>query len=86
MTSPSGTTCGSGRHDGVAAVIEKLKGHPLFAHVTLGAQSERSAIAALVSDLLDGHRRLSASQRCGSGDFVQHASDPVALCLDSVTT
>ena len=24
-----------GRHDGVAAVIEKLKGHPLFAHVTL---------------------------------------------------
>src|SRR5690606_29523398 len=24
-----------GRHDGVAAVIETLKGHPLFAHVTL---------------------------------------------------
>ena len=24
-----------GRHDGVAAVIEALKGHPLFAHVTL---------------------------------------------------
>ncbi|MGH3625643.1 MAG: PhoH family protein, partial [Sciscionella sp.] len=23
-----------GRHDGVAAVIEKLKGHPLFAHIT----------------------------------------------------
>jgi PhoH-like ATPase len=23
-----------GRHDGVAAVIEALKGHPLFAHVT----------------------------------------------------
>jgi PhoH-like ATPase len=42
-----------GRHDGVAAVIEKLKGHPLFAHVTL-VRSERSAIAALVSDLLDG--------------------------------
>ena len=30
-----------GRHDGVAAVIEKLKGHPLFAHVTL-TRSERS--------------------------------------------
>ncbi len=42
-----------GRHDGIAAVIEKLKGHPLFAHVTL-VRSERSAIAALVSDLLDG--------------------------------
>ena len=24
-----------GRHDGVTAVIEALKGHPLFAHVTL---------------------------------------------------
>jgi len=42
-----------GRHDGVAAVIEKLKGHPLFAHVTL-ARSERSAIAALVTDVLEG--------------------------------
>jgi PhoH-like ATPase len=42
-----------GRHDGVAAVIEKLKGHPLFAHVTL-TRSERSAIAALVTDLLEG--------------------------------
>lgn len=41
-----------GRHDGVAAVIEKLKGHPLFAHVTL-ARSERSAIAALVTDMLE---------------------------------
>ena len=30
-----------GRHDGVAAVIEALKGHPLFAHVTL-TRSERS--------------------------------------------
>ncbi len=27
-----------GRHDGVAAVIEALKGHPLFAHVTLDPQ------------------------------------------------
>jgi PhoH-like ATPase len=44
-----------GRHDGVAAVIEKLKGHPLFAHVTLN-RSERSQIAALVTEMLeDGH-------------------------------
>jgi PhoH-like ATPase len=42
-----------GRHDGVVSVIEALKGHPLFAHVTL-SRSERSAIAALVTDLLDG--------------------------------
>lgn len=40
-----------GRHDGVVAVIEKLKGHPLFAHVTL-TRSERSPIAALVTELL----------------------------------
>jgi PhoH-like ATPase len=41
-----------GRFDGVVAVIEKLKGHPLFAHVTL-TRSERSPIAALVTDLLE---------------------------------
>ncbi|MFT4228169.1 PhoH family protein [Micropruina sp.] len=41
-----------GRHDGVVAVVEKLKGHPLFAHVTL-TRSERSPIAALVTDLLE---------------------------------
>ncbi len=41
-----------GRHDGVAAVIEALKGHPLFAHVTL-TRSERSPIAAMVTDLLE---------------------------------
>ena len=41
-----------GRHDGVAAVIEKLKGNALFAHLTL-TRSERSAIAALVTDLLE---------------------------------
>ena len=40
-----------GRHDGVVAVVEKLKGHPLFAHVTL-TRSERSPIAALVTDTL----------------------------------
>jgi len=42
-----------GRHDGVAAVIEALKGHPLFAHVTL-TRSERSPVAALVTELLEG--------------------------------
>lgn len=41
-----------GRHDGVRAVIEKLKGHPLFAHVTL-TRSERSAVAELVTELLE---------------------------------
>ncbi|MBH5144775.1 PhoH family protein [Rhodococcus erythropolis] len=41
-----------GRHDGVAAVIEKLKGHPLFAHITL-TRSERSPIAELVTDMLE---------------------------------
>lgn len=41
-----------GRHDGIAAVIERLKGHPIFGHVTL-TRSERSDIAALVTDLLD---------------------------------
>ncbi len=41
-----------GRHDGVAAVIERLKGHPLFAHVTL-TRSERSPIAALVTEMLE---------------------------------
>jgi PhoH-like ATPase len=41
-----------GRHDGVAAVIEALKGHPLFAHITL-VRSERSPIAALVTEMLE---------------------------------
>ncbi|MCF2528186.1 PhoH family protein [Yinghuangia soli] len=41
-----------GRHDGVVAVVEKLKGHPLFAHVTL-SRSERSPIAALVTEMLE---------------------------------
>lgn len=40
-----------GRHDGVAAVIESLKGHPLFAHITL-TRSERSAVAALVTEMM----------------------------------
>ena len=41
-----------GRHDGIVAVVEKLKGHPLFAHVTLN-RSERSPIAALVTEMLE---------------------------------
>ncbi len=41
-----------GRHDGVAAIIERLKGHQLFAHMTLN-RSERSPIAALVTEVLE---------------------------------
>ena len=41
-----------GRHDGVASVIEALKGQSLFGHITL-MRSERSAIAALVTELLE---------------------------------
>jgi PhoH-like ATPase len=41
-----------GRHDGVASVVETLKGQQLFAHITL-TRSERSDIAALVTELLD---------------------------------
>lgn len=41
-----------GRHDGIAAVVEMLKGNALFAHVTL-TRSERSAIAALVTEVLE---------------------------------
>lgn len=41
-----------GRHDGIQAVIEKLKGNPLFAHITL-TRSERSEIAELVTSLLE---------------------------------
>ncbi|GAA0391922.1 PhoH family protein [Streptomyces luteireticuli] len=44
-----------GRYDGVVAVVEKLKGHPLFSHVTL-TRSERSPIAALVTELLEDGR------------------------------
>jgi len=41
-----------GRHDGVVAVVERLKGHPLFAHITL-TRSERSPVAALVTEMLE---------------------------------
>lgn len=43
-----------GRHDGIASVIEALKGQHLFGHITL-QRSERSDIAALVTDLLDNY-------------------------------
>jgi PhoH-like ATPase len=43
-----------GRHDGVASVIEALKGHDLFGHITL-TRSERSSIAALVTEMLEGN-------------------------------
>ncbi|WP_330446362.1 PhoH family protein [Kocuria rhizophila] len=43
-----------GRHDGIMAVVEALKGQPLFGHVTL-TRSERSPIAALVTDVLERH-------------------------------
>ena len=48
-----------GSHDGVISVIDALRGQELFAHVAL-RKAERSAIAALVTDLLDDsnfHRR-----------------------------
>jgi PhoH-like ATPase len=48
-----------GRHDGIAAVVESLKGHSLFAHVTL-TRSERSAIAALVTEMLEEPLNFSA--------------------------
>lgn len=41
-----------GRHDGISAVIDALKGHPLFGHVTL-TRSERSDIAEVVTELLE---------------------------------
>jgi PhoH-like ATPase len=41
-----------GRHDGIVSVIETLKGHPLFGHVTL-TRPERSPVAALVTQVLD---------------------------------
>jgi PhoH-like ATPase len=42
-----------GRHDGIASVVDALKGHHLFGHITF-RRSERGEIAALVTDLLEG--------------------------------
>lgn len=41
-----------GRYDGIAAVVERLKGQDLFAHTTL-TRSERSPMAELATRLLD---------------------------------
>jgi PhoH-like ATPase len=40
-----------GPHDGIAAVVEMLKGNPLFGHVTFTRQ-ERSPVAELASEIL----------------------------------
>lgn len=41
-----------GRHDGVSAVVERLKGEPLFAHISL-VKSERSDVAEMITRCLD---------------------------------
>ena len=41
-----------GRYDGIASVVEALKEHELFAHITL-QRSERSKVAELVTHVLD---------------------------------
>ena len=41
-----------GRHDGVQAVVDRLKGESLFAHVTL-TKSEWSPVASMVARMLD---------------------------------
>lgn len=41
-----------GRYDGIASVVEALKEHDLFAHITL-QRSERSRVAELVTHVLD---------------------------------
>ena len=41
-----------GRYDGIASVVEALKSHDLFAHITL-QRSERSKVAELVTHVLD---------------------------------
>ena len=41
-----------GRHDGIASVVDGLRGHPIFGHVTL-TRAERSPVAALASRLLE---------------------------------
>lgn len=41
-----------GRHDGIAAVVSRLTGEPLFSHTTL-SKSERSPVADFAARLLD---------------------------------
>src|SRR5699024_12371663 len=51
-----------GRYGGIASVVEALKEHELFAHVTL-QRSERSEVAELVTQVLDEPVLLSARAR-----------------------
>ena len=76
-----------GRHDGVAAVIEKLKGHPLFAHVTL-TRSERSPIAALVTEMLEGPGRVApgcCTTPCGVARCADVLSGHRSVCASAAT-
>lgn len=41
-----------GRYDGIAAIVERLKGQPLFAHTTL-SKTERGPVAEMATRLLD---------------------------------
>ncbi len=43
-----------GRHDGVAAVIEKLKGHPPSSPTSHSPAANAAPIAALVTEMLEG--------------------------------
>ena len=69
-----------GRHDGVASVIETLKGHPLFAHITLtrcGALRDRrprDRDAGVERARLSG-ARLHHSLR-NAGDVGRHLPEP----------
>ena len=51
-----------GRYDGIAAVIAALRGNPLFAHITF-SRSERSPIARMVGEIMDGGRLGTDDQR-----------------------
>ena len=60
-----------GRHDGVASVIETLKGHPLFAHITL-TRSERSR------DRGARHRDAGVATSCSASSRLRAGSDSPA--------
>ena len=74
-----------GRHDGVAAVVEKLKGHPLFAHITL-LRSERSPIAALVTEMLEEISRRPAVSSNRDGGALATVSRRSVGCRRAETT
>ena len=60
-----------GRHDGVVAVIERLKGHPLFAHVTLVRSSVRRSPRSSPRCSRTPDWRIRASSGDGSADPAQ---------------